>query len=83
VAILGDLRYLRGSLCGEKAKENRGQLIENKRSGEILQFRAPMISTTCGPFAQPLVSRSETIPFVFAVFGLRAGVRGRFAKQVF
>jgi hypothetical protein len=47
----------RESACDESAKQNAGQPIENKQSGEIPDFAPPMISMTCAP-------RRETLGFV-------------------
>ena len=56
----------------ESAKQNRGQVLENKRSGEITDSSLQMISRT-------YASRSETFRFAFAV--LRASSTGERNRQ--
>jgi ABC-type uncharacterized transport system substrate-binding protein len=64
------LSNLEKRIATKTAKRNDGQAIENKRFREIADSAPSMISMTCTPDANRLVSFGETNPFVFAIFGL-------------
>jgi len=71
----------RESALGIRAKRKRGQVIENKQSGETTNFAPPMISITYDPGAKGFISLREMNPFVFVGFPSRRGSKRNGAKS--